>query len=113
MAEVATTKIFESESIIVWKMILEPGECTGVRTHHHNYMFYATQGSIIEVQDSEGNHLETITVNTGEVLEFRLDDDTLVSTKDPELIVPATHQACNRGDQTYTEVLVELIVERN
>lgn len=108
MTEVASKKIFESNSMIVWEMVLAPGEGTGVHTHYHDYMFYATQGSVIEIQDAVGELIDTITVNTGDVLEFKLDGGQLISSTDGIPVVPVTHQAYNRGDQDYTEVLVEL-----
>lgn len=107
MANVATTKIFESDSIIVWEMVLTPGEGTGVHTHHHDYMFYATQGSTLEIQDENGKHIDTITINTGDVLEFKIDGNSLRSSQKDKPIIPVTHQAYNRGNQDYTEVLVE------
>ena len=30
MADVGTTKLFENEKVVVWEMVLEPGEKTGV-----------------------------------------------------------------------------------
>ncbi len=108
MTEVGSKKIFESNKVIVWEMVLAPGEGTGVHTHCHDYMFYATQGSVIEIQDRLGELIDTITVDTGDVLEFKLDGEQLISSTDGIPVVPATHQAYNRGDQDYTEVLVEL-----
>ncbi len=107
MNNVATTKLYESDKLIVWNMTLEPNESTGLHTHYNDYMFHATQGSVIEVQDADGNYLTTITVNTGDTLEFRIDGDQLVAL-DPSIpSLPITHQAYNRGDSTYKEILVE------
>lgn len=107
MAEVATTKLFESDKIILWEMVLAPGENTGLHTHHYDYMFYATQGSTIEVQDEHGQYIDEFTIKEGEALEFKLEGDQLICTNGSGLAFPATHQGINRGDQAYKEILVE------
>ena len=66
MADIATTKIFESDKIAVWEMVLEPGESTGVHTHYDDYMYYILEGSELEVTDKDGNVLSNIELNAGE-----------------------------------------------
>lgn len=107
MSNVATTKLFENDTIILWDMVLAPGESTGMHTHHHNYMFYATQGSQIEIQNEQGDIISHIDVKTGESLEFSLEGDMLVCTTKDLPKVPVTHQAFNRGEHDYKEILIE------
>ena len=47
MADVATTKLFENDRVIVWEMVLEPGESTGVHTHQRDYFFHVLEGSTV------------------------------------------------------------------
>ncbi len=104
MAEVATTKIFENDKIAVWELVLDPGESTGVHTHSHDYMYYAIEGSTLEVTDKDENVLSSLELNAGDSLSFRLEGDELVGG---ELRVPATHNARNIGTTRFREILVE------
>ena len=104
MAEVATTKIFENDKICVWELVLEPGASTGVHTHTRDYMYYAIEGSTLEVSDEEGKVLSEIELNAGDSLAFRIEGNELVGD---EIRVPATHNARNIGNSRFREILVE------
>lgn len=49
MGEVGTKLVFENERVKVWEFTLEPGEAIAAHTHHHDYFFYAIEGSTLEV----------------------------------------------------------------
>lgn len=106
MADVATTKLFENDDVIVWDFRLAPGESTGVHTHTLPYFFRVLVGSTLEVFDGDGASLGEIEFVTGAVHSLSLDGDELVPARGPR--VAATHSATNVGDADYHEILVEL-----
>ena len=85
-------------------MVLEPGESTGVHTHHHDYVFHVLEGSRLEITDALGQTLFTRHFEVGELSAPRVEGDMLV---DGESRVPATHSARNIGPSRFSEVLVE------
>ena len=104
MADVGTTKLFENEKVVVWEMVLEPGEKTGVHTHGNDYLFYANEGSTVEVMDEDGEVLDELEITTGSVMYLSIDGDELVAGENR---FPATHDAKNIGTTRYREILVE------
>jgi hypothetical protein len=104
MAEVATTKLFENEKMIVWEMILEPGESTGTHKHSNDYVVYVLEGSKLDVFDEHENFLLSGEFAAGTVGNSRLVDEELV---DGEFRVPATHSAKNVGATRFREILIE------
>ena len=105
MADVATTKLFENEKVVVWEMVLEPGKTTGVHTHGNDYLLYAIEGSTVEVMDEDGDVLDELEVPTGSVMYLGIDGDELVLGENR---FPATHDAKNIGTTRYREILVEI-----
>ncbi len=105
MGEVATTKLLENDRVILWEMVLEPGERTGVHTHHHNYIIQVLEGSQLRATDANGE---------GAIdLDFRTDDTYWVEVKDDKVVfgsasAPATHDAQNIGSGRYRELLIEI-----
>jgi hypothetical protein len=104
MAEVATTKLFEDEKIIVWEMILAPGESSGVHTHFRDYVVHILEGSDIEVCDGKGQLLFSRSFPAGTTVAPRIEGKELV---DGEFRVPATHSAKNVGTSRFREILIE------
>ena len=104
MADVATTKILENDKIVVWEMILDPGEATGVHTHTRSYMLYVIEGSRVDTIDTEGNSLGAVDADAGHTVYFELQGDQLLLGGKR---FPATHDAKNIGNTRYREVLVE------
>ena len=105
MSEVATTKLFENDRVIVWEMVLEPGERTGVHTHKRDYFFQVLEGSTLRTVDENGQSLGDFDFKSGSTNWLDIDGDELVYGK---LRVPAKHDAENVGKQRYREILVEL-----
>ncbi len=105
MAEVATTKLMENDKVIVWEMVLEPGERTGVHTHHHDYIIQVVEGSTLRATDENGeNPID---------LDFKPNATYWVEVRDGKIAtgdgyVSATHDAQNIGDKRYREYLIEL-----
>lgn len=112
MADVATNKLYESKSIIVWEMLLEPNESTGIHTHHHNFIFYVIQGSTLEIKDKSGNLLLVDEVEDGRIMEFNIEHENIALVSDPNEKIPRTHQATNVGTNTYKEILIEFKTQR-
>ncbi len=104
MAEVATKKLFENDRVIVWEMLLAPGESTGVHTHTRDYMVHILEGTRMRVFDKEGAQLSEVEFETGSTSWIALDGEETVSDK---VRVPATHSATNIGKTRFREILVE------
>ena len=56
MADIATTKLMENDKVVVWEMVLEPGESTGMHTHEHSYIIQALEGAKMEAFDENGEN---------------------------------------------------------
>jgi len=104
MPEVATSKLFENEKVIVWEMVLEPGQSTGMHTHEHEYFFHVLEGSILDTIDPDGGSIGGIEFPTGSTHYLTLEGDQLDYNGVP---VPAKHEARNVGPTRYREILVE------
>ncbi|GAB7522345.1 hypothetical protein [Paraburkholderia sp. 2C] len=109
MADVGTEKVFENDKVIVWDLILDPGEETPVHTHTHSYMWYAIEGAPLPVFDEHGGDLGIFEVSTGSVYSLLCENGYLeiLSSAGQGTRVPATHKARNEGDKPYREILVE------
>ena len=105
MADVATSKLFENDRVIVWEMLLEPGESTGVHTHKNEYFFHVLEGSTLTTTDENGTPTGDFDFETGSTNWISIDGDEVVLG---ELRAPATHDAKNVGTNCYREILVEL-----
>jgi beta-alanine degradation protein BauB len=107
MTDVGTRIVFEDDQIIVWHLSLEPGEQGGLHTHALDYVVRIISGSTIEVTNAEGEELYTVEVETGGIVNFRIDGDQVVSDRPGQASIPATHRARNVGSHTFREVLIE------
>lgn len=107
MAGVGTKKVYENDRVIVWELELDPGEKIPLHTHELDYLFYVYVGGTIEVFDESGAPAGMLYPKAGDVLSFKVVGDMLhpEGGGDP---VPATHSACNAGNERYREVLVEM-----
>ncbi|MEQ8346938.1 MAG: hypothetical protein RIB84_18815 [Sneathiellaceae bacterium] len=107
MAEIATRKVYESDSVAVWEMELPPGASTGLHTHGNSYLFHVLEGATLETTDAQGKPLSTFTIGAGDSRQYRIDGDRLLPVGHDGPPVPVTHAARNVGDTTFREVLVE------
>ncbi|MCH7727218.1 MAG: hypothetical protein IH991_12175 [Planctomycetes bacterium] len=107
MAGVGTQKVFENERVVVWHLDLEPGERGEMHTHKLDYAVRILSGSNLEVFGPDGELLDTVELEAGSAVSFRVDGDQIVSDRPGFPIVPATHSARNIGESTFREVLVE------
>ena len=107
MAEVGTQKVFEDDRVIVWHLDLEPGEEGARHTHELDYVVRILSGSTLEVFGPQGELLDTVELEAGEAVSFRIDGDKIVSDRPGYPAVPATHSARNIGANVFREVLIE------
>ena len=107
MAGVGTQKVFENDRVIVWHLDLEPGEHVERHTHKLDYVVRIFSGSTLEVFGPDGESLDTVELEAGGAVCFRIDGDRIVSDLPGYPAVPATHSARNVGANIFSEVLVE------
>ncbi len=107
MAGVGTQKVFENDRVIVWHLDLEPGEQGERHTHELNYVVRVVSGSTLEVFGPDGESLDTVELEAGEAVSFRIDGDRVVADRPGYPAVPATHSARNIGTTPFREVLIE------
>lgn len=105
MAEVATTKLLENEKVIVWDLVLEPGESTGVHTHEYSYIVHVIEGSTLRATDGEGKNPKDVVLKANDTFHFEIRDGVAMAGK---LQTTATHDARNVGAGRYREIMVEL-----
>lgn len=105
MAEVATKKLLENDKIIVWELVLEPGEDTGVHTHELDYMIHVTEGSTLQATDGNGEHQGDVPLETDATFYMAVKDGFASSG---DLRTPTTHNAKNIGPGRYREIMVEV-----
>lgn len=107
MAGVGTQKVFEDDRVIVWHLDLKPGEQGARHTHELDYVVRVVSGSTLEVSGPDGELLDTVELETGGAVSFRIDGDQIVADRPGYPAVPRTHSARNIGAQTFREVLIE------
>jgi len=104
MTDVATTKLHEDEKIIVWEMVLNPGDSTGVHTHRHDYVFYVLESARLKITDATDTLLFEREFLAGSVSSPKVDGDWLI---DGDSRIPATHNATNTDTRRFREILIE------
>lgn len=107
MAGVGTQKVFENERVNVWHLDLEPGEHGERHTHKLDYVVRVLSGSTLEVFGADGELLDTVELESGGAVSFRVEGNKIVSDRPGYPAVPATHSARNVGSTTFREVLIE------
>jgi len=107
MSGVGTEKVFENDRVVVWHLDLEPGEQGERHTHELDYVVRILSGSTLEVFGPEGEILDTVELESGGAVAFRVEGDQIVSDRPGYPVVPATHSARNVGVNTFREVLIE------
>ncbi len=107
MAGVGTKKVFENERVNVWHLDLEPGEHGARHTHELDYVVRVLAGSTLEVFGPDGTLIDTVELESGGAVSFRMDGDYIVADRPGYPKVPATHSARNVGSTTFREVLIE------
>ena len=107
MGGVGSFIVFENDKVIIWELLLEPGQQTACHTHKYDYIFYVLEGSKLEVFDKHDAFLFSFDANTGDAFAFTCREGELFSSDGKNLQVTATHSARNGGKTRYREILVE------
>lgn len=107
MAGVGTQKVFENDRVVVWHLDLAPGEQGERHTHKLDYVIQIVSGSTLEVAGPNGELLDTVELESGGAVAFRVQGDQIVADRPGYPVVPATHSARNVGTNTFREVLIE------
>lgn len=107
MAGVGTKKVFENDRVIVWHLDLEPGERGTRHTHDLDYVVRVISGSTLEVFGPKDELLDTVELESGGAVSFRIEGDQIVADRPGYPAVPVTHSARNVGTDTFREVLIE------
>ena len=107
MAGVGTEKVFENDRVIVWHLDLEPGERGETHTHKLDYVVRVISGSTLEVFGPKGDLLDTVTLESGGAVAFRVEGNQILSDRPGYPAVPTTHGARNVGPNAFKEVLIE------
>lgn len=105
MADVATTKLLENDKVIVWDLLLDPGESTGAHTHEHDYVVHVIEGSTLRATDGNGENPTDVPLEANDTFYFTLKDGAAASGG---LRTTATHDAENIGPGRYREIMVEI-----
>ena len=107
MAGVGTQKVFENDRVIVWNLDLQPGEKGTRHTHRLDYVVRVVSGSTLEVFGPHDELLDTIELESGGAVTFRINGDQIVADRPGYPAVPVTHSARNVGPNVFREVLIE------
>lgn len=107
MAGVGTQKVFEDDRVIVWHLDLQPGERGATHTHKLDYVVRVVTGSTLEVFGPAGELLDTVELESGGAVSFRVEGDQIVADRPGYPAVPVTHSARNVGTSPFREVLIE------
>jgi len=107
MVGVGTRKVFEDDRVIVWHLDLQPGEHGDRHTHKLDYVVKVISGSTLEVAGPDGEVLDTVILESGGAVAFRVQGDLILADRPGYPAVPATHSARNIGSSTFREVLIE------
>ena len=105
MAEVATKKLLENDKVIVWELILEPGESTGVHTHEHDYIVHVIEGTTLHATDGNGENPADVPLEVDDTFYFSVNEGIASSGG---LQTTTTHNAKNIGPGRYKEIMVEI-----
>ena len=104
MADVATTKLLENDRVIVWELIIEPGESTGVHTHELDYLVHVIEGSTLRATDGKGENPNDVPLQDNDTFYFTVKDGVALAG---DLETSVTHNAENIGPGRYREIMVE------
>ena len=105
MTEVATKKLLENDRVIVWELLLQPGEETGMHTHEHDYIVHVIEGSTLRATDPQDSPPKDIPLAAGDTFYFRVADGVALAG---DLETSTTHNAENVGPGVYREIMVEV-----
>lgn len=98
------TKLLENDQLIVWELVLEPGERTGEHRHHMDYLIHVIEGATLRATDANDN-VSDVPLQDGDTFHFRVEGDL---ARAGELATTAVHDAENLGPGRYREIMVEM-----
>ena len=52
MGDVGSFIVFENDKVIIWELVLEPGQQTTCHIHKHDYIFYVLEGDLARISSA-------------------------------------------------------------
>lgn len=92
---VGTRLLFENDRVRVWDLCLQPGGSTGLHRHTTDFLYVVIGDGTLQTVYPDGSSDEPRHMTDGEV-RFR------------EVGTEAVHNAVNRGDTPWRNIVVEL-----
>jgi len=96
---VGTRLLFENERVRVWDLVLAPGESTGVHRHTCDYLYVVIGDGTLQTRYADGSSDPPRDMKDGDV-RFR--------SIEGEAEVRPIHEAVNRGNGPWRNIVVEL-----
>ncbi|NKB68008.1 MAG: cupin domain-containing protein [Candidatus Latescibacteria bacterium] len=93
--QVGTRLLFENDRVRVWDLRLEPGQSSGLHRHSEDYFYVVIGDGHLQGIDADGAADPVRQMRDGDVRFNQLDGD-------------AVHEAVNRGDSPWRNIVVEL-----
>ena len=94
-ANVGTRLLFENDRVRVWDLRLQPGESTGLHRHESDYLYVVIGGGTLQGKHADGSDKPLEAMADGEVRFQEIEGEEI-------------HEAVNRGDQPWRNIVVEL-----
>ena len=91
--------------MIVWDLVLDPGQSTGVRRHELDFPVHVTEASTLLATDGNGENPAEVTLQPGDTFYFAVKGDVPSAG---EIETTAVHDAKNTGTTRYREIVAEM-----
>ena len=108
-SKLGSRKIYSNDELVMWELILPPGEASNLHTHHKNYIFYVQEGSKLDLFDRNDKKIISFDCRKDSFFDMRKTEDgkEFVAKHDPTLRIPSCHWVKNVGNSQFKEFIVE------
>ncbi len=108
-SKLGSRKIYSNDELVLWEVILSPGETTNLHTHHKNYVFYVQEGSKLDLFDKNDKKIISFDCRKDSFFDMRKTEDgkEFVAKHDPTLRFPSCHWVKNVGKSQFKEFIIE------